>query len=38
MEDTNQFYKSQYGLRAKRSCKQAIMDLLIKILHGLMLY
>ena len=35
MEDTNQFYKSQHGFRAKRSCEQAIMDLLGKILHGL---
>ena len=34
MEDTNQFYKSQYGFRAKRSCEQAMMDLLGKILHG----
>ena len=35
MEDTYQFYKSQYGFRAKRGCEQAIMDLLGKILHGL---
>ena len=35
MECTNQFYKSQYGFRAKRSCEQAIMDLHGKILHGL---
>ena len=34
MEKTNQLYESQYGFQAKRSCEQAIMDLIGKILHG----
>ena len=35
MEKINQLYKSQYDFQAKRSCKEAIMDLIGKILHGL---
>ena len=35
MEKMNQFYKCQYGFREKHDCKQAIMSLVGKIIHGM---
>ena len=31
----HQFYKYQYGFRAKHNCEQAIMNLVGKVIHGM---